>query len=112
MTMQCFMVAHPAYIYIHETIIVDVYHRNTGRPGAVLRDFCFFRDIPEMKSPRIQIKPVRNLVRSKEYINFSVIIKISRADASSIIEIHILKYIEFLRRRQLIGEIKSGSPGI
>src|SRR5688572_2455935 len=110
--LQRFIITNAAHINIKPSIVVDVNHRNTRTPSTVLRDPGFFCNIFKPHSAPIQIDFIFSLVGRKEYITESIIIKITNANAGTVIKIHVLKHVELRSRCEPVCKINSCCPAI
>src|SRR5262249_4025833 len=100
--------AHPADIDIQEPVVIDIHHRDAGRPSAVRRYPRGVRDIAKMQAARIQKDAIPLLVGSKEQVDKAVIIEVARPDPAAIVKIHVVENVEGGTGMKGIAEVKSG----
>src|SRR6185295_16431512 len=82
-----------AYIDIHPPILVKIIHGYSRTPGGSghLRNFA---DVFKPKFPAIQIEAGRDRIACKKHVGQVVIVKITDANASTIVDVLKLKGIE------------------
>jgi hypothetical protein len=59
----------------------------------------------------VKVQPVRALVGSEEEVDLSIAVKVTGADASTVIEVHVIEYVEVIGRMEGIAEVQS-CPGL
>src|SRR5258708_23955002 len=100
-----------AHVDIQQTVIIDIYYGDTGRPAAILWYSRQFGNVFKVQVASIEIELILSLVGCEEKVDLTIAVEISGAYSAAVVKIHIVKHIKALRGMQRIAEVDAG-PGL